>query len=73
VADVGTGGLYGFCLDESYCASGFYCDAGVMECIGYCTISPSDSCSVWTCTQFVDGGGLPVSIVFDGVSYGYCY
>lgn len=74
-SDVGTGGYVSLCTDERDCASGYYCDSGASECIGYCSISPSDSC-IYTatgCRQFVDGGGSSVDVTFDGVSYGYCF
>jgi hypothetical protein len=71
-SDAGTGGAGAFCSLESHCGSGHFCETSLSECIAYCTITPWDSC-FWGCSSFVDTGGSPVTILFDGVSYGYCY
>jgi hypothetical protein len=73
-ADAGSGTLGSYCTLESQCGPGYFCGAAssVFECIGYCTLLPTDSC-IYGCQQFVDGSGLPADIVFDGYSYGYCY
>ncbi len=73
-SDLGSGGYLTMCAAESDCRSGFYCDSGAGQCIGYCSIWPTDTCIYGTgCRQFVDGMGSPVGIVFDGTSYGYCF
>ena len=73
-SDSGTGGAGSSCTLESHCGPGHFCSgAPYDECIPYCTITPFDSCFLG-CTQFVDGStGLPVTIAFDGATYGYCF
>ncbi len=73
-ADAGSGILGSFCTVESHCGPGYFCGSasGTDECIGYCTISPYDSCA-FGCRQFVDASSMPVTLYFDGTSYGYCY
>ncbi len=73
-SDSGTGGTGSFCTLESHCGPGHFCSGTPYnECIPYCTLTPFDSCFLG-CTEFVDGGtGLPVTIAFDGATYGYCF
>jgi hypothetical protein len=74
-ADAGSGYMGSICTLESQCGAGTFCghESGVDECIGYCSITPSDSCTCGMCQQFTDSVGTPVTIIFDGISYGYCY
>jgi hypothetical protein len=73
-ADAGYGTQGDACTADSQCGPGYFCgaDSGIDECIGYCTITPIDSCS-FGCQQFVDEYGGPLDLSFDGFSYGYCY
>lgn len=71
IADVGTGTMGSSCSGENQCQRGYFCSGGT-TCMGYCRITPPpDTCS-FGCRQFSISGS-PVDLVFDGVSYGYCW
>lgn len=71
IADVGAGLMGSSCTGEDQCAPGYFC-SGSTTCIGYCRISPAPDTCTFGCSQFSISGS-PVDLVFDGVSYGYCW
>jgi hypothetical protein len=70
-ADVGTGLMGSSCTGEEHCAPGHFC-AGGENCMEYCRISPAPDTCTFGCRQFTIDSA-PVDLVFDGVSYGYCW
>jgi hypothetical protein len=70
IADVGTGRMGNSCSGEQHCDRGHFCSEGGY-CVEYCSITPTDTCT-YGCRQFTIDGS-PVDIIFDGVSYGYCW
>ncbi|MBW2263583.1 MAG: hypothetical protein JRG91_16600 [Deltaproteobacteria bacterium] len=70
IADVGTGMMGNSCTTEEHCARGYFCSEGT--CVGYCRISPAPDTCTFGCRQFSIGGS-PADLIFDGVSYGFCW
>jgi hypothetical protein len=72
-ADAGSTPAGGYCTAETDCGPGTFCATSLTTCLAICQYPSGPECSMLeTCTQFVDSGGSPVSIVLDGISYGYC-
>jgi len=67
-ADSGYGTAGSSCSVESDCGPGTFCETTTLyECLGFCTVSPTDSCPSWGCESF------STPAIFDGIEYGYCY
>lgn len=73
-ADAGSVSAGGYCTAETDCGPGTFCATSLTTCLAICQYPTGPECSGFeTCTQFVDStSGLPVTILLDGISYGYC-
>jgi hypothetical protein len=72
-ADAGSARAGDYCAAETDCGAGTFCATSLNTCLAICQYPSGPQCSTSeTCTQFVDSSSMPVTILLDGISYGYC-